>query len=383
MMWNFLVGGLLTRRVGRALRRQPRHARPRRPLGPRRGSRHHLLRGRRRVHRRLPEGGHRARRGPGPLARSRPSARPARRSRPRGSPGSTSELGDDIWLFSTSRRHRRLHRVRGRGPDAARLPGRAAGARARRPGRGVEPRGQAARQRGRRARHHRADALDAASTSGATTTAAATARATSRCSRASGATATGSRSPTAAPRSSAAAPTPRSTAAASAWARARSTGPSSPSTRSSMRSSRPPPPGTDGYMPLFVVLRDGHPRRRPRRPDPHRIREDCSPRHVPDSVQQIAEVPRTLSGKVLELPVKRILLGADPANDGQPGRARQPRRARPFVEMARSLGTRPELGSLLASTVGRNERGRDESEAVRRGEQKVVDARFAWRSPCS
>ena len=43
-----------------------------------------------------------------------------------------------------------------------------------------------------------------------------------------------------------------------------------------------------------------------------RIREDCSPRHVPNEVRQIEEVPRTLSGKVLEVPVKRILMGAAP-----------------------------------------------------------------------
>jgi len=70
-------------------------------------------------------------------------------------------------------------------------------------------------------------------------------------------------------------------------------------------------PGTDGFMPLFVVLRDGlllddELVARIRR----RIHEDCSPRHVPDLVEQIVEVPRTLSGKALELPVKRILLGA-------------------------------------------------------------------------
>ena len=72
-----------------------------------------------------------------------------------------------------------------------------------------------------------------------------------------------------------------------------------------------PLPGTDGFMPLFVVLRegvdlDGDLVARIR----GRIREDCSPRHVPDTVEQIGEVPRTLSGKALELPVKRILLGA-------------------------------------------------------------------------
>jgi acetoacetyl-CoA synthetase len=40
-----------------------------------------------------------------------------------------------------------------------------------------------------------------------------------------------------------------------------------------------------------------------------RIREDCSPRHVPNEIHRIDEVPRTLSGKALEVPVKRILMG--------------------------------------------------------------------------
>jgi acetoacetyl-CoA synthetase len=71
-----------------------------------------------------------------------------------------------------------------------------------------------------------------------------------------------------------------------------------------------PRDGTDGWMPLFVVLREGAEltdeliaqiRRR--------VREDCSPRHVPNEIRQIAAVPRTLSGKVLEVPVKRILMG--------------------------------------------------------------------------
>jgi acetoacetyl-CoA synthetase len=43
-----------------------------------------------------------------------------------------------------------------------------------------------------------------------------------------------------------------------------------------------------------------------------RVREHCSPRHVPDAIHRIDEVPRTLSNKKLEVPVKRILQGADP-----------------------------------------------------------------------
>jgi acetoacetyl-CoA synthetase len=74
-----------------------------------------------------------------------------------------------------------------------------------------------------------------------------------------------------------------------------------------------PEPGGEGWMPLFVVLRDGVPldealtKRIARR-----IREDCSPRHVPNEVHAVAAIPRTLSGKVLEVPVKRILMGHDP-----------------------------------------------------------------------
>jgi acetoacetyl-CoA synthetase len=74
-----------------------------------------------------------------------------------------------------------------------------------------------------------------------------------------------------------------------------------------------PRPGSDGWMPLFVVLRDGASLDEAlEREIKRRIREDCSPRHVPDQITQIAEVPRTLSGKVLEVPVKRILMGTPP-----------------------------------------------------------------------
>ncbi|MDA2807830.1 acetoacetate--CoA ligase [Nocardiopsis suaedae] len=61
---------------------------------------------------------------------------------------------------------------------------------------------------------------------------------------------------------------------------------------------------------LFTVLREGADLGEAlTKAIARRIREDCSPRHVPDSVRAIAQVPRTLSGKVLEVPVKRILMG--------------------------------------------------------------------------
>ncbi|MGN6216294.1 MAG: acetoacetate--CoA ligase [Solirubrobacterales bacterium] len=101
-----------------------------------------------------------------------------------------------------------------------------------------------------------------------------------------------------------------------------------------------PRPGTDGWMPLFVVLRDGAeldselPREIARR-----VREQCSPRHVPDEVFQIEEVPRTLSGKVLEVPVKRILMGTPPEKAASRDSLANPASLDYFVEMAKRLGT--------------------------------------------
>ncbi|HEX3359444.1 MAG TPA: acetoacetate--CoA ligase [Solirubrobacterales bacterium] len=74
-----------------------------------------------------------------------------------------------------------------------------------------------------------------------------------------------------------------------------------------------PREGTDGVIELFVVMREGAELDDDLRKALARaIRERTSPRHVPDRVRAIAAVPRTLSGKVVEVPVKRILMGADP-----------------------------------------------------------------------
>jgi acetoacetyl-CoA synthetase len=69
--------------------------------------------------------------------------------------------------------------------------------------------------------------------------------------------------------------------------------------------------GDELRLSLFVVLREGTELDEPLKAEiRRRIREDCSPRHVPDEILIAPEIPRTLSGKLLEVPVKRILLGA-------------------------------------------------------------------------
>jgi len=99
-----------------------------------------------------------------------------------------------------------------------------------------------------------------------------------------------------------------------------------------------PRPGTEGWMPLFVVLREGAELDDDlRREIARRVRSQCSPRHVPDEVFAIAAVPRTLSGKALEVPVKRILMGTPPEQAASRDSLANPAALDWFVEFARDL----------------------------------------------
>ncbi len=99
-----------------------------------------------------------------------------------------------------------------------------------------------------------------------------------------------------------------------------------------------PRPGTDGWMPLFVVLREGAELDDKLRAEiARRIRESCSPRHVPDEVFAIPEVPRTLSNKVLEVPVKRILMGTPPEKAASRDSLANPAALDWFVELGERI----------------------------------------------
>ena len=68
--------------------------------------------------------------------------------------------------------------------------------------------------------------------------------------------------------------------------------------------------GKDSYMPLFVALRPGVELDAALRERINKaIRSALSPRFVPDDIFAVAEIPRTLSGKKQELPIKKLLLG--------------------------------------------------------------------------
>ncbi|MGY0020635.1 AMP-binding enzyme [Streptomyces sp. cg35] len=93
------------------------------------------------------------------------------------------------------------------------------------------------------------------------------------------------------------------------------------------------------YMPLFVVPADGE-----RFDDTLRaelvsaIRQHLSPRHVPDTIVPIAAVPRTLTGKKLEVPVKRILQGARITDVAAEGSVTRPDMLNWFANFSAELG---------------------------------------------
>jgi acetoacetyl-CoA synthetase len=100
-----------------------------------------------------------------------------------------------------------------------------------------------------------------------------------------------------------------------------------------------PQEGEESWLPLFVVLEDGAELNDDLvKAIRTRVREDCSPRHVPSDVIVIDEVPRTLSGKALEVPVKRILMGTAPEKAASRDSLANPEALDWFADLAKERG---------------------------------------------
>ena len=69
------------------------------------------------------------------------------------------------------------------------------------------------------------------------------------------------------------------------------------------------------------------------------LRSRLSPRHVPDDLVVVPALPRTLSGKKLEVPAKKILLGADPEVAASAGALTDPSALDVLVTVRERLGT--------------------------------------------
>ena len=99
-----------------------------------------------------------------------------------------------------------------------------------------------------------------------------------------------------------------------------------------------PGDGGSSFMPLFVVLEEGveldddlEGRIK------SSIRENASPRHVPNEIFAVSDIPRTLNGKKLEVPVKKILSGTPPEKAASKESLSNPESLDRFVELAEKI----------------------------------------------
>jgi len=96
--------------------------------------------------------------------------------------------------------------------------------------------------------------------------------------------------------------------------------------------------GRESYLPLFVVLQSGAVLDEALITAVNqKLRQEVSPRHVPDDIFVIEAVPYTLSGKKMEVPIRKILLGMDTETAANPGAMRNPESLEIFVQFKNNL----------------------------------------------
>ncbi len=99
-----------------------------------------------------------------------------------------------------------------------------------------------------------------------------------------------------------------------------------------------PRDGGSSFMPLFVVLREGV-----ELDDDLKgrikssIKENASPRHVPNEIFAVSDIPKTLNGKKLEVPVKKILSGTPPEKAASKESLSNPESLNRFAELAGNM----------------------------------------------
>ncbi|HMQ47554.1 MAG TPA: acetoacetate--CoA ligase [Saprospiraceae bacterium] len=99
-------------------------------------------------------------------------------------------------------------------------------------------------------------------------------------------------------------------------------------------------PNGDDIMPLFIMVKeDSTDLELIRQTINTTLKQECSPRHVPDFIEVVPDIPYTLSGKKMEVPVKKILLGMDIRQSLNRDAVRNPAALDFFMEMAADFRT--------------------------------------------
>ncbi len=92
------------------------------------------------------------------------------------------------------------------------------------------------------------------------------------------------------------------------------------------------------YMPLFVLLAEGSTLDESLlKKIRTALRTENSPRHVPDEILEVKDIPYTISGKKLESPVKKILMGKAPEKSANMDSLKNPESLKFFIEFAQKL----------------------------------------------
>jgi acetoacetyl-CoA synthetase len=94
------------------------------------------------------------------------------------------------------------------------------------------------------------------------------------------------------------------------------------------------------YMPLFVMMNEGQALNEQVKEEIRQVlRREYTPRHVPDEIVEVKDLPYTISGKKLETPVKKILLGYPIGKAANPGAMRNPESLAFFLAFAQKIGS--------------------------------------------
>lgn len=92
------------------------------------------------------------------------------------------------------------------------------------------------------------------------------------------------------------------------------------------------------YMPLFVLMNEGEAlTEEVMGRIKKQLKSDYSPRHIPDEIIEVQDIPYTISGKKLEAPVKKILMGYPVRKAANPDSMRNPESLDFFVDFARKI----------------------------------------------
>ncbi|BDG43046.1 acetoacetate--CoA ligase [Saccharococcus caldoxylosilyticus] len=99
--------------------------------------------------------------------------------------------------------------------------------------------------------------------------------------------------------------------------------------------------GRTSFMPLFVVLKPGAVLDEALKEKiKQAIRQNVSPRFVPDEIYEVKQIPKTLNGKKMEIPIRKLLLGFPLEKAVNPGSMANPEALDFFIELAKTIETK-------------------------------------------